>query len=98
MIEAATTEKGVGVTIRGDYWDLRSLHETIHALVHSAPIKERHKEYLLGFAYEVRRAFWGEREKIRGSFQPENIYFGTKLTWPEILFDVAILRPLYGLL
>ncbi len=93
MIQATPTKKGVGVTISGDYCDLRSLHETIHAIIDTAPIKERHKEYILGsLAYEVRHAFEGKREKISGGFQPENIYFGSKLVWPNILFGFAILR------
>lgn len=32
MLIAKPTKYGAGVTLYGDFWDLRSLHETIHTL------------------------------------------------------------------
>lgn len=93
MIHATPTKRGVGVTIYGDFLDFESLHRTIHAIIDAAPLDERYKEdRLLFLAYEVRHAYSGHREKITVDSETENTYFGTRLTWPEILFEVAILR------
>ncbi len=98
MIYADPTKKGVGVIIYGDAFDLRSLHETIHTLVDSAPLEEFQKEGLLGLAYEIRHAHQGDREVIKVGYKETEkcTYFGTKLIWPQVLFEVAILRQCAG--
>ncbi len=50
------------------------------------------KPFLGFFAYEVRHAYSGHREKITVDAKTGNTYLGARFTWPEILFNVAILR------
>ena len=93
MIYAQATKKGTGVSIFGDELDLRNLHETIHFLVNDAPLMEEQKEGLLNLAYELRHAAQGDREIEKVGYEKDNknIYYGTKLVWPQILYEVAIL-------
>lgn len=48
MIFTVPTRHLAGVTLWGDYNDLRSLHETIHALTGNSPFDEGIRETLLG--------------------------------------------------
>lgn len=67
MLQSNPTKKGTGIELWGDYGDLTRLYETIHK------IGERLNEYkkeekgqsdiIMGFAYEVRKAFQHSRLK-----------------------------------
>ena len=63
MLKMESTPKGAGVIMYGDYWDLRALHEMIHALSgEDAPFTPNVQDSVLALAYEVRHSYQGERE------------------------------------
>ncbi|MEW8152489.1 MAG: hypothetical protein AB2810_20315 [Candidatus Thiodiazotropha endolucinida] len=94
MIYAEPTKKGAGITIYGDAFDLRSIHETIHIIVDSSPLEEDQRHGILNLAYEIRHAYQGDREIIKVGYDEVEkcTYFGTKLIWPQLLFEIALLR------
>jgi hypothetical protein len=94
MIFTVPTRHLAGVRLWGDYNDLRSLHETIHALTENSPFEEGIRETILGLAYEIRHAYQGDREKKRIGFDKYDQvdYKGAKMLWPIILFQASALR------
>lgn len=79
---------GSGVIFWGDAWALREAHQMIHDLAGDS-------EYLLGLAYDFRKAYeglrlksttscWGDRKKI----------YGVEVNWIYALTQVGMLRPL----
>lgn len=100
MIFAKATKHGAGIIIHGDYYDLISLHETLCNLtentVHGAAIEE----FAMGLAYEVRKAYEGQREQhqFRREFlgNETDSYFSFRKLWPAYLMQLALLRWLAG--
>ncbi len=100
MIFAKPTKHGAGIIIHGDYYDLVNLHESVCHLtqktVHGAAIEE----FALGLAYEVRKAYEGQREQHQ--FRRELLgsetdsYFSFQELWPAFLMQLAVLRWLAG--
>lgn len=95
MLRMEPTPKGAGVVLYGDYWDLDALHETIHALSgDEAPFTPHVQETVLALAYEVRHCYQGDREvhKFEDLKGKKATYYGVKLTWPLLLWQVSTLR------
>lgn len=94
MIITTPTKYYAGVSLWGDYWDLRSLHSTIHDLVANSPYDEGIKDTILGLAYDIRKAYEKQRdEKNFGYDDYDSVtYRGGKILWPIILFQVKALR------
>jgi hypothetical protein len=89
------TPKGAGVILYGDYWDLDALYYTIHELSgDEAPFTGHVQETVLALAYEVRHCYQGDREvhKFEDLKSKKSIYYGVKLTWPLLLWQVSTLR------
>lgn len=98
MLQSNPTKKGTGIELWGDYGDLTSLYETIHK------IGERLNEYkkeekgqsdiIMGFAYEVRKAFQHSRLKEKFVFDSENKveYLGFRYLWTDLLYLISVLR------
>ncbi|RII29883.1 MAG: hypothetical protein CXR30_08785 [Geobacter sp.] len=95
MLRMEPTPKGAGVTLYGDFWDLDALYDTIHALSgDDAPFTPHVQETVLALAYEVRHCYQGDREvrefeDLKGKTVT---YYGVKLIWPLLLWQVSILR------
>lgn len=95
MLQMEPTPKGAGVTLYGDYWDLDALHETIHALSgDDAPFTLHVQETVLALAYEVRHCYQGDREvrELEDLKGKRTSYYGVKLIWPLLLWQVSALR------
>lgn len=95
MLRMEPTPKGAGVTLYGDFWDLNALHETIHALSgDDAPFTPHVQETVLALAYEVRHCYQGDREQLEFEYLggKKVTYYGVKLTWPLLLWQVSALR------
>ena len=94
MILTIPTKYAAGVSLWGDYWDLKNLHETIHSLVESTPFNEDTKEAILGLAYDIRHAYQRDREEREFGFDEYDkvTYRGEKVLWSAILFQVNALR------
>jgi hypothetical protein len=106
MLYGYPTKNGTGIVILGDSLDLESLYTTIHQLSLSffAPNgnNERTKgqnQLLMNFAYEIRKAYSGNRLKEKSHSNCENkgiYYYGTKFVWTDILIFISVLRHAAG--
>lgn len=94
MILAEPTRYRAGLTLYGDYIDFSSLHSTVYELADQIPLAGHFEEFMLGFAYELRKAYQGEREvKDFGDQGIDKVtYFGCKFLWPFYLVHVGMLR------
>jgi hypothetical protein len=85
-----------GMTLVGNYDTLCALHEVIHKVAEeSALLREpADGEFLLGLAYDVRKAFELQREVIEPPAHHEEIgrRYGVKVLWPTFLVQVRLLR------
>src|SRR5258708_3876002 len=94
MISAKPTKYGSGIEICGDYQDLENLHRTIVDLGGKVPLSGEGEEFVLGLAYETRKAHEGRRDTRRMSFPGADptIYFVFKELWPTFLMQLGLLR------
>jgi len=94
------TKFGAGIALSGDFADLADLHETIHYLTsETGPLSAHQAEFVLGLAYDVRKAYEGVRriEPIntpRGSAE----YYSVDILWPVFLVQLGMLRTAAGYL
>ncbi|MCE1176870.1 MAG: hypothetical protein LWW76_07115 [Burkholderiales bacterium] len=92
MLRGECTAHGAGIRLSGDYYDFHRLHETIHYLVGEDSDMQ---EFVLGLAYEVRKAKSGQREIVmKGSDDEPSTYYSVDILWPEFLAQVSMLRNL----
>jgi hypothetical protein len=95
MLIGEATKYGTGIILFGDYVDLINLHETIHTL--SGDDESIETDYFLSFAYDIRKAYDGQREKkILGSGQEISTYYGFKTFWIDFIVILNRLRERAG--
>lgn len=94
MLTSAPTAHGAGITLYGDFYDLSSAHETIHKIADQSFLEERLREYMLGLAYDLRKAFEGQREKRKfGVGKLDKVsYGGVAVLWPYFLTQIGMIR------
>src|SRR4051812_5890718 len=93
MLTGISSTHDAGIGIYRDYGDLECLHETIHYLCEGSNVGEHLEEFALGFAFEVRKSFEGEREtRVFGTGRERVKYFGARNLWPYFLVQVGLLR------
>jgi hypothetical protein len=94
MLTSSPTKYGSGITLYGDTHDLRGLHETIHQIANERHVEERFRNFILGLAYDVRKAYEGARERKRVGLRGLNSvkYFSVNVLWPYFLPQVALIR------
>lgn len=98
MLKTFPTKRGTGISIFGLADDLQYMYNVIHLLANSLDegdlqLKGRH-QLLMNFAYEVRKAYQGQRLKkpfIQASGE-EIIYYGFNIVWTDILIFQNVLR------
>ncbi len=90
MLIGRPTPNGTGIEIFGDYWDLDSLYNTLHAITTEGTPSN---DVLLGFAYDVRKANANLRETDATEFNEELIiYRGFKYFWFDFFVTVQFMR------
>lgn len=99
MLVAKPTKFGSGIEIFGDYHDFRELHNFLHEASENDVIPYKFQEFMLGLAYEVRKAYEGQRQvKDYGrdfpteKFEQKILYIGFKYEWISFLVTIRILR------
>ena len=96
MLQGFSTQYGTGITIYGDYNDLRSLYWTILKISEKTlQVKDEPKSVTLAaFSYEVRKAYSEQRLKEELTFDGDrNIeYFGFQYLWTDLLILLNVLR------
>ena len=97
MLIGRPTKNGTGIEIFGDYWDLKSLYNTVHSL--SGAEDTPGNGLLMNFAYEIRKANDNHRETDTFDFADELIiYRGFKIFWIHLFATVQFMRESAGLL
>jgi hypothetical protein len=98
MLQAYPTKGGTGVSIFGDYGDLHALYWTTHTITESLDENAiTHKgqfKLLMNFAYQIRKAYSGQRLKKELQFGDEEpvMYYGFELVWTDVLIFISALR------
>lgn len=109
MLRVKSTKNNTGITISGDYNDLCELYESMGELTgteKSYPGYECVNFNCLGFAYDIRHAFMGDREvelvdngvnrdieKYHSMIMPsKNLYFSVNVFWIEAMFIVLAMN------
>lgn len=99
MLEFKLTPHHTGLTLWGDYASLERLHAFIHRIVEESHVIEDKDGFVLGLAYDVRKAFERQRsEGVRSHFDDEDrcSIFGVEILWPVILVQTGVLRYAMG--
>lgn len=94
MIIFEPTKYNGGIYIWGDYWDLCSLHSSIHEITKYAPYNENITNIALGLAYDIRHAYQHDREEKEFGLDhfDKVTYRGTFILLPYLMFQVKLLR------
>ncbi|MCY1215752.1 hypothetical protein D9M72_276050 [compost metagenome] len=93
MLVSRPTKFGAGITLGGDYLDLTSLHETVHHLAsETGPLSGHHHEFALGFAYDLRKAYQGDRDAWMVDTPAYAGYAAVNILWPIFLVQLGMLR------
>jgi hypothetical protein len=99
MLQAYPTKSGTGVSIFGDYADLKALYVTVHhfaeTLTEKDKVQDAQSKILMNFAYEIRKAYSGDRltEKLQFNGESETYsYYGFQVVWTDMLIYISTLR------
>ena len=93
MLQFDLTKRRAGLVLWGDTWSLHAVHDLVHKVNEESPLVRDKEGFLLGLAYDVRKAFEGQREKaVRERFEDKCPIYGVEILWPVIAAQVAMLR------
>lgn len=94
MLELTVTPNRAGLTLWGDYECLKRLHEFIHRLTEKSGYIGTKDGFVLGLAYDVRKAFQGQRSQDTYTCNDTDHYrlYGVEILLPLILVQSVILR------
>ena len=98
MLEFKLTRRHAGIALWGDYAALERAHEFVHRVVNESPVIEEKDGFVLGLAYDLRKALEGQRRKAVRS-DPDGSrsrIYGVEILWPVILVQVGLLRQAMG--
>jgi hypothetical protein len=98
MLEFKLTRHHAGLVLWGDYAALERAYELVHRVVNESPVIEEKDGFALGLAYDLRKAFEGQRSKAFRS-NPDGSrcrIFGVEILWPVILVQAGLLRQAMG--
>lgn len=94
MIIARPTRYAAGITLYGDWYDLRRLYDTVHYLSDSIPLEGDLSQFVRGLALEFWHAYKNLREtRVFGSHDEDRVtYRGVSILWPFFLVQLGLLR------
>lgn len=93
MLNFELTPNHAGLTLWGDYATLERLYEFVHKVVAESSVIEDKEGFILDLAYDVRKAFQGQRSKRdMGHGGTRCKIFGVEILWPVILLQIGVLR------
>ena len=98
MLTHSLLKNCAGLLLCGDKRTLEALHEVVHDVNNNSQLIRDKEGAFLGLAYDVRKAFEGQRRITDASeHEPEvGTTFGVEILWPVILFQSRILRVALG--
>ena len=93
MLNYELTPNHTGFVLWGDYATLKKLQEFVYKVVEESILIEDKEGFILGLAYDARKAFQGERRESHvDNDGDQNKIFGVEVLWPVILIQVGVLR------
>ncbi|SDH70709.1 DUF6904 family protein [Propionivibrio dicarboxylicus] len=94
MLEYQLTPHHAGVALWGDFPTLDRLHGFVHHIVEESNYIEDKEGFVLGLAYDVRKAFEGQRSQDYRGVSKDDRYriYGVEILWPVLLVQVGVLR------
>lgn len=94
MLEFELTPKHAGLRLWGDYFALKRLYDFVHHVVEESSAIEDKEGFVLGLAYDIRKAFQGQRSRsFRADPNDDGCHvYGVEILWPVLLVQVALLR------
>lgn len=83
-----------GIALFGDYLSLRTIHEIVHDVNERSAIIHDKEGFFIGLAYDIRKAYQGERRQRPGEMARPEIgpRFGVEILWPALLVQCRLLR------
>lgn len=100
MLDFKKVKSHAGMKLVGDYSTLQGLHALIHKVASSSPLlrEASQSEFLLGLAYDVRKAFERQRDIIKPPRHATDmgVRYGVNVLWPVYLVQVRLLREAMG--
>lgn len=99
MLQSFPTKNGTGLSVFGNYADLHILYDTIQHFSDTLndnqyPQRAQH-QLLMNFAYEVRKAYSGQRLIEKFTFSGDDIehtLYGFQFVWTDMLIFINTLR------
>jgi hypothetical protein len=96
MLQGFSTKNGTGITIYGDYCDMRSFYFTIKKIAEKVSQNEDDPQFvtLMAFSYELRKAYSDHRIKEEITFDGDTHieYFGFQYLWTDLLVLISVIR------
>jgi len=94
MLYGKSTPKHAGVTVYGEYYDLRNLYDVIQYLADSPGLTPRFHEFIQSFCCDLRHAYQGDRivDQRQEFHDASSTYFGVNIVWPLLPIYIKILR------
>lgn len=94
MLDYRLSEHFAGIHLAGDYLTLRALHQVIHQINEASPIVRDKEGLFVAIAYDVRKAYQGDREVIQPADDDTGIgvRYAVEMLWPTLLAQVRTMR------
>lgn len=93
MLNFELTPNHTGLALWGDHATLNRLHEFVHEVVAESSIIEDEESFILGLAYDVRKALEGQRSESYTDHGSDRCkIYGVEILWPVVLVQVGMLR------
>lgn len=98
MLTFQLLKNHAGIVLCGDYQTFTSLHEVIHDANDRSPIIRKKEGWFLGLAYDVRKAYEGQRRTLKSpdGYPEIGPRFGVEILWPVLLLQARMLRASMG--
>ena len=93
MLNFELTKNHTGIILWGDYDTLERLHEFVHKVVANSILMQDKESFILGLAYDVRKAIERQRRESHKDCGGDQIkIYGVEILWPVILVQLGVLR------
>lgn len=94
MLSGENTKNLAGLTLYGDYHDLKNLYNDVSEAMRS-PVLNEDDRIINAFLYDIRHAYEGQRT-LHTFHSDDDLrkveYYGVNILWPMFMFSVAFYR------
>lgn len=97
MLEYKLTPHDAGIALWGDFAALDRLRSFIVHIVEESDYIEDKEGFVMGLAYDLRKAFEGHRSQDRSDSESDRCrIYGVEILWPALLVQIGLLRQAMG--